>query len=56
LQQTPRQTLSQLAKSLNTSDNRIRRSIVKLEQNGWINGYFNEKRREFSLAIPWKRR
>jgi predicted HTH transcriptional regulator len=56
LHQVPRQTLSQLARSLNTSDQRIRRAIVNLEQNGWINAYFNEKRREFSLAIPWKRR
>lgn len=56
LNEKPRRTLSQIGKSLNMGDQRIKKVLVELERNGWVNGFFNEKRREFSVAIPWKRR
>ncbi|MDJ0835981.1 MAG: putative DNA binding domain-containing protein [Acidobacteriota bacterium] len=56
LNKRPRQTLNMLAKSANISPHRAKKIIVQLERNGWIHGFFNEKRREFSLVIPWKNR
>jgi len=56
LSDTPRRTLNQLAKSANISAHRAKKILVDLEKNGWIHGYFNEKRREFSLVVPWKKR
>lgn len=56
LSENPRQTINQLAKSANIGAHRAKRIIVTLEKNGWIHGYFNEKRREYSLVIPWKHR
>ena len=52
----PRQTLNKLAKSTNIGANRAKKILVHLEKNGWIHSYFNEKRREFSLTIDWKKR
>ena len=54
LKEHPRQTAAQLAKGCNIGVHRAKKIIVKLEQNGWIHSFFNEKRREYSLAIPWK--
>jgi predicted HTH transcriptional regulator len=56
LAESPRQTLPALARSINISSNRAKKIVVDLEQNGWIYSFFNEKRREYSLAIPWKKR
>lgn len=56
LSEHPRQTLNQLAKSANIGAHRAKKIIVNLEKNGWIHGYFNEKRREYSLVIKWKHR
>lgn len=56
LGECPRQTLGRLAKSANISSARAKKIMVQLEQNGWVYSFFNEKRREFSLAIPWKKR
>ena len=56
LNESPRQTLNQLAKSSNISPHRAKKILVQLEQKGWIHSFFNEKRREFSLTIAWKRR
>jgi predicted HTH transcriptional regulator len=56
LDQSPRCTLNQLAKSANISAHRAKKLIVQLERKGWIHGHFNEKRREYSLVIPWKKR
>ena len=52
----PRATLARLAKGTNISSHRAKKIMVQLEQFGWVYSYFNEKRREFSLAIPWKKR
>ncbi|MCB1042742.1 MAG: putative DNA binding domain-containing protein [Acidobacteria bacterium] len=52
----PRQTLGQIAKSINVSTHRAKRILVGLEQRGWVHAFFNEKRREYSLAVVWKRR
>ena len=54
LNNKPRQTLNMLAKSANISPHRAKKFIVVLERNGWIHSFFNEKRREYSLVIPWK--
>jgi len=51
----PRVTLGRLAKGTNISNHRAKKIMVQLEQFGWVYSYFNEKRREFSLAIPWKK-
>lgn len=56
LAETPRQTLPALARSINISSSRAKKIVVNLEQNGWIYSFFNEKRREYSLAVPWKKR
>lgn len=56
LSEHPRQTINKLAKSCNISSHRAKKIVVHLEQNGWIHGFFNEKRREYSLAIPWRKR
>ena len=56
LHDSPRQTLNQLARSANISSHRAKKILVGLEHNGWIHSFFNEKRREFSLVIPWKKR
>jgi len=56
LAENPRRTLNQLAKSANISAHRAKKIIVDLEKAGWIHGYFNEKRREYSLVVPWKHR
>lgn len=52
----PRQTLGQIAKGLNISTNRAKKIMVGLERRGWLHAYFNEKRREYSLAIEWRRK
>ncbi len=52
----PRQSLGQLAKSLNISNHRAKKILVNLERMGWVHGYLNEKRREYSLAVVWRRR
>ena len=54
LHRKPRQTLNALAKGANISHHRAKKIIVQLEQNGWIHGHFNEKRREYSLVVDWK--
>jgi len=56
LNDTPRQTLNQLARSANISSHRAKKILVNLEKKGWVHSFFNEKRREFSLAVPWKRK
>lgn len=56
LADSPRQTLPALARSINISSSRAKKIVVNLEQNGWIYSFFNEKRREYSLVIPWKKR
>ncbi len=56
LNDNPRQTINKLAKSCNISSHRAKKIVVHLEQNGWIHGFFNEKRREYSLAIPWRKK
>lgn len=56
LRDQPRSTLGRLAKSANISSGRAKKILVQLEQFGWVYSYFNESRREFSLAIPWKKR
>lgn len=56
LHDSPGSTLNQLAKSANISPHRAKKLLVTLEKNGWIHGYFNEKRREFSLVVPWKKK
>ena len=56
LHDTPRRTINQLAKSANISAHRAKKIMVRLEQNGWVHGFFNEKRREYSLVISWKKR
>lgn len=56
LQEKPRQTIGQLAKSTNISTHRAKKIMVNLERKGWIHSFFNEKRREYSLAVPWKRK
>ncbi len=56
MRERPRQTLNQLAKSANISAHRAKKILVNLEQKGWIHSFFNEKRREFSLAVPWKKK
>ena len=53
---TPRITLQKLGKAANISPHRAKKIIVELERNGWIHAYFNEKRREYSLAVPWRKR
>ena len=52
----PRMTLAQVAKVGNISSHRAKKILVGLEHQGWVHSFFNEKRREFSLAIPWKKR
>ena len=52
----PRSTVGQMAKTTNISTTRAKKIVVHLERNGWIHGFFNEKRREYSLAIPWRKR
>lgn len=56
LAEHPRRTLNQLAKSANIGTHRAKKIIVDLERAGWIHGYFNEKRREYSLVVVWKKR
>ena len=56
LSDNPNLTLNQLARSANISPHRAKKIIVHLERNGWIHCFFNEKRREYSLAIPWRKR
>ena len=56
LKDKPRQTVSQLAKSSNISSHRAKKILVNLERHGWIHGFFNEKRREFSLTVEWKKK
>jgi len=55
LDRKPRQTVNQLAKSANISPHRAKKIIVQLEKNGWIHCFFNEKRREYSLVVPWRK-
>ena len=55
LGENPRVTLAKLAKGSNISSHRAKKIMVQLEQFGWVYSYFNEKRREFSLAIPWNK-
>ncbi len=56
LHESPRQTCAQLAKACNIGTHRAKKILVRLEQNGWVHSFFNEKRREYSLAIPWPKR
>lgn len=56
LSETPRQTVNQLARSSNISTHRAKKILVELERNGWIHAFFNEKKREYSLTISWKRK
>ena len=56
LADTPRQTVPQLARAINIGTHRAKKLMVHLEQLGWIHSFFNEKRREYSLTIPWKKR
>ncbi len=56
LAEHPRQTVNQLAKSTNIGVQRTKKILVHLERNGWIHSFFNEKRREYSLTIPWKKK
>jgi len=56
LADSPRQTVNHLAKSTNIGVQRTKKIVVHLERNGWIHSFFNEKRREYSLTIPWKKR
>ena len=56
LDETPRVTVTKLARAVNISVHRAKKILVELEQFGWVHSFFNEKRREFSLAIPWKKR
>ncbi|PIE02422.1 MAG: hypothetical protein CSA81_07085 [Acidobacteria bacterium] len=51
----PRQTIRQLARSCNIGSNRAKHIVVELEKNGWVYSFFNEKKREYSLAVPWKK-
>ena len=53
---TPRQTVPQLARAINIGTHRAKKMMVHLEQLGWVHSFFNEKRREYSLTIPWKKR
>ncbi len=56
LADSSRLTLNQLARSTNIGSHRAKKILVHLERNGWIHSFFNEKRREYSLTIPWKKR
>lgn len=56
LSRHPRQTLHQLSRGSNIGIQRTKKMMVELEKNGWVYSFFNEKRREFSLAVPWKKR
>ena len=56
LHDNPGQTLNMLGRCANISPHRAKKILVHLEKNGWIHSFFNEKRREFSLVIPWKKR
>ncbi len=53
LNSSPRQTINELAKCANISAHRAKKIMVQLERRGWVHCFFNEKRREYSLAIPW---
>ncbi len=52
----PRRSLNQLAHSANISAHRAKKIVVDLESAGWIHGFFNEKRREYSLVVAWKKK
>lgn len=56
LHDKPRRTLNQCAKSVNISSQRAKKLLVELERNGWVHSFFNEKRREYSLAVPWRKK
>jgi len=55
LWKTPRQTIYQLSRSSNIGTQRTKKMMVGFERNGWVHAFFNEKRREYSLVVPWKR-
>lgn len=56
LSREPRRTINQLARSSNIGSHRAKKIVVELEKNGWVYSFFNEKKREYSLAVPWKKK
>ena len=56
IHRTPRQTIHQISRDANIGIQRTKKIVTEFEYNGWVFSFFNEKRREYSLTVPWKKK